>query len=252
MSKPTNLAPKQISSSERFAAVGTAPAETDLGPAVSVTAQLFETTGEITEESPRLEILIEDAAALEDASRLADHLFGEEGAATPAPQRTVRAAARLGGEELVDHVFEDLSGPPSRFGLTSAVVGAANDAFDPRTNARLVTQIAAEIQPSAAVDGAVALAVDTAAVIGRDDAIPALDRINQNALGGEYGAPTQTVSMVSNLVVDPRATNNALTGQAAEEGEYGVFVRFGNDLANGVFEAQHSRYESEWAFRADQ
>lgn len=248
MSKPTNLTPKRVPTAGR---IDTPPDDLALGASTEVTEQLFEIATDVLPESSLLEIMVEDAGALEGAYRFADHLFGEEAAGVSVPRRTTRAVARFAGEQAVERALDGLSGPPTPGRLASALIGASNDAFDPRSNARVVTQFAAEIQPTAPIDGAVALAVDAASIIGRDDAMAELERINHSALSGEYGAPTQVVSMASNLVVDPVETTNTLTSPAAERGELGVFVRVGNDLADAIFDAQHGRYESEWEFRAD-
>ena len=226
----------------------------DIGDSVAVTYELVAGFEAVTESAATTDILLENATGLDRAARLAGHLFGEHNVAEDFSDRVQFAVVRTAGEELVREGIESLtSRPPTPASIASAVVAAANGAIDVNSDLRVATQIVAEIQPTAPLEGAVGLAIDLLGVLahGEGPRIADLDAINTRALGGGYGAATQAVSMASNLATDLQETSNVLTGDAAENGEYGVFVRVGNEIGDGLFEATSSRYESEWEFRAD-
>ncbi len=198
----------------------------------------------------------DDAAAFDRAARFSDHLFGDQNYAETGVGGVLVAAAKTGAEELSSHLLEGLN--PGRFssplGVISTVAGSLNDSVDIDSPFKLLTQSAAEIQPGAQIDGGVALAIDSATVLMAGDLAgieAGLASINEDALGGEYGVLAQTASMTSNLLTEFDDTAVHLTGDAAEAGELGVFVRAGNDLGDHLFDTMNSRYETGWELRPD-
>ena len=254
MEKLSGSAPKTLTPAELESPSNGSTSSLPLGEAATITNELVAGFEMVAEPGTTTDVLVENAAALDRTARFTGHLFGEHNVAQNLGERIEFAVVRTAGEELVQEGFGSLrSGPPTRRSVTSAIISAANGTIDVNSDLRIATQVVAEVQPTAPLDGAVGLAIDVMSSVthGEGTRIAELEAVNTRALGGEYGAPTQAVSMVSNLATDFHGTSERLTGEGAENGDYGVFVRVGNEIGDNLFETSFGRYESEWEFRAD-
>ncbi|MFT6397787.1 MAG: hypothetical protein ACJAYU_002542 [Bradymonadia bacterium] len=255
MDKVSNAAGKALTATELQGRVSIQEASGNVAAGASIVsagadvARGMSDAADVTEFAENMEMF-------DRAARFSDHLFGDQNHAQTGVGAVFVAAAKTGSEELASHLLDTL--PAGRFssplGAISSVVGSLNDAVDVDSPFKLLTQSAAEIQPGAQIDGGIGLAIDTATVLTAGDlaSIEAgLEAINADALAGEYGVVAQTASMTSNLLTEFDHTADLLTGDAAENGDLGVFVGAGNDLGDHIFDVTNSRNESDWEFRPD-
>lgn len=169
------------------------------------------------------------------AMKFADHLFGD---APVTESGAARAALALANtitdtlaEQAFDGAFADTFG--GGVGTAAAILGAADGLFDVDDAPKIVTAIAAELDPAAVASGAADLLADVGAAAltatrDGDAARQQLEQVGEAALRGEYGAVMQGASMMGHIVADPHEATERLTGMEASRGDYGVLVAWGN------------------------
>lgn len=255
MDKVSNAPGKTLTTAERSGRTSLDEASSNVAAGAAVVVSGANVARGISDVADVTEFA-DNASTFDRAARFSDHLFGDQNHAETDAGAIFVAGVKTGTEDLSSHLLGGL--PAGRFsspiGALSTVVGALNDSVDVDSRFKFATQTAAEIQPGAQIDGAVALAVDTATVLTTRDlsaAAEGFESINADALAGEYGVVAQTASMAGNLLAEFDDTATMLTGDAAENGDLGVFVRAGNDLGDHLFDTAYGRYESDWQFRSD-
>lgn len=185
---------------------------------------------------PQLPDAMEEAASgLGRVMKFADHLFGDEQVAENGAARVAVAVANTIADTLAERAFDgaisDTFGGGA--GAAAAVLGAADGLFDVDDAPKLLTAIAAELDPAAVASGAADLLADVGvaaltATRDGDAARQQLERVGEAALRGEYGAVMQGASMMGHIVADPEEATERLTGMEASRGDYGVLVAWGN------------------------
>lgn len=160
----------------------------------------------------------------------ADHIFND-------PAVTETAVGRV--FVATEHAAVDTFGASSP---TSVLANMAASALDGVPVAGDVAAVAAGIVPHNAATAGIHAAIDSAATVGAaltgspGAGFRAAESLDDAALRGHYGAPSQALAMVGALALDDRRAIDALTSPDAEGGAFGPLVAFGNSIGDAVFD----------------